>query len=181
MFPRRPRRLDGVSYVGYQRYFATTCTAYRRPVFTQRWVVTEVTEQLRHNAALFQFALVAYCVMPDHLHALIEAKSECADFEALMKRFKQTTGFAYKKQTQQQLWQPGYHERVLRDDEASEAVARYILENPVRAGLSTAVGEYPYAWSDVYDLESLFLDPSCQKILDRRGQRGKRLEDGLVF
>lgn len=93
--------------------------------------------------------------MPDHLHALVEAKAERSNFEALMKRFKQMTGFAYKKQTRQALWQPGYHERILRDDEASEAVARYILENPIRAGLSKELGEYPYAWSDVYDLEAL--------------------------
>ena len=104
---------------------------------------------------MFEFSLLTYCVMPDHLHALVEAKSERSDFEALMKRFKQMTGFAYKKATGNALWQPGYHERILRDDEASEAVARYILENPIRAGLSKELGEYPYAWSDVYDLESL--------------------------
>ena len=40
----------------------------------------------------------------------------------------------------------------------SEAVARYIIENPIRAGLTTTLGEYPYAWSDVYDLAALFSD-----------------------
>jgi REP element-mobilizing transposase RayT len=124
-------------------------------VFAERWAVAAITEQLRCNAALFEFALVAYCVMPDHVHALLEARAERSDFKAMMKRFKQMTGFAYKKQTGRQLWQPGYHERVLRDDEASEAVARYILENPVRAGLTRELGEYPYAWSDVYDLAGL--------------------------
>ena len=73
-----------------------------------------------------------------------------------MKRFKQMTGFAYKQQTKQTLWRVGYHDRVLRDDEPSECIARYILENPVRAGLTERVGEYPYAWSDVYELEELF-------------------------
>jgi REP element-mobilizing transposase RayT len=155
MFPRRPRRLDGFSYVGFQRYFVTTCTAFRRPVFAERWLVTDVTAQLLQTAALFDVAVPAYCVMPDHLHALVEAKSERADLEAFVKRFKQTTGFNYKQQKGESLWQPGYHERVLRNDEASESVARYILENPIRAGLSNAIGEYPYAWSDVYDLESL--------------------------
>ena len=75
-----------------------------------------------------------------------------------MKRFKQMTGYAYKQQMRQPLWQRGFHERILRDDESSERVARYILENPVRAGLTAVWGEYPYAWSDVYDLESLFTD-----------------------
>jgi putative transposase len=155
MFPRRPHRLNGISYVGYQRYFATTCTAFRRPVFTQHWVVADVTGQLRSSAAVCEFTVVAYCVMPDHVHALLHAESERSNFEAMMKRFKQLSGFAYKRQTGQPLWQPGYHERLLRDDEASEMVARYILENPVRAGLASAIGEYRYAWSDVYDLEGL--------------------------
>jgi REP element-mobilizing transposase RayT len=153
---RRSLRLTGASYVGYQRYFATTCTALRRPVFAERWAATAVTERLRKDALLFDFALQAYCVMPNHVHLLIHAKSERSDFRALMKHFKQMTGFAYKQQTRQRLWQVGYHERILRDDESSETVARYIVENPVRAGLTTALGEYPYAWSDVYDLEALF-------------------------
>src|SRR5258707_40345 len=122
MRTKRPRRLDGVSYVGYQRYFLTTCTAFRRPLFTSPSLATSVTGQLLQTAAVFEFAVPAYCVMPDHLHALVEAKSEQANLEALMKRFKQVTGFAYRHKTKQPLWQPGYHERILRDDEGTEAV-----------------------------------------------------------
>jgi len=96
--------------------------------------------------------------MPNHVHLLVHAKSERADFPAFMKHFKQLTGFAYKHQTRQRLWQIGYHDRILRDDESIETVARYIIENPIRAGLTTALGEYPYAWSDVYDLAALFED-----------------------
>jgi len=96
--------------------------------------------------------------MPDHVHILLHASSERADLPAFMKRFKQVTGFAYKQHSRQVLWQNGYHDRILRDDESSESTARYILENPIRAGLTTAWGEYPYAWSDVYDLEALFAD-----------------------
>ena len=93
--------------------------------------------------------------MPDHLHVLAAAESEGSDFRAFVKRFKQTTGFAYRRATQQALWQPGYHERILRGDEATEAVVRYILENPIRAGLAKALGEYRFAGSDVYRLQDL--------------------------
>jgi putative transposase len=155
MITHRPRRLDGVLYVGYQRYFVTTCAAFRRPLFTNPLLATAVTEQLLQNAMLLEFAVLAYCVMPDHLHALVEAQSERADFTALMKRFKQITGFAYRQQTRQPLWQPGYHERILRDDESTETVVRYILANPIRAGLSTELGEYPFAGSGVHDFEGL--------------------------
>ena len=155
MITKRPRRLDGFPYVGYQRYFLTTCTAFRRPLFTQPALVSSVVEQLMHNADRFEFAVLAYVLMPDHAHVLAEAESECSDFPAFVKRFKQTTGYAYRQHTGQPLWQHGYHERVLRDDEVTETVVRYILENPVRAGLSGELGEYPFAGSSKYDLEAL--------------------------
>ena len=72
-----------------------------------------------------------------------------------VRRFNQTTGFMHRRETGQPLWQPGYHERVLRDDEATLTVVRYILENPIRAGLATDLGEYPFAGSEKYSLEDL--------------------------
>jgi REP element-mobilizing transposase RayT len=152
---RRPRRVDGFPYIGYQRYFLTTCTAFRRQLFVDPPLVAAVVEQMMHNAEHFEFAVLAYVLMPDHVHVLVEADSERSDFPAFVKRFKQTTGFAYRRDTGQPLWQHGYHERVLRNDEATETVVRYILENPIRARLSTELGEYPFAGSSKYNLDAL--------------------------
>lgn len=147
--------MGGVSYVGYNRYFLTICTAFRRPVFRADDVVCESRTQLRRACARFEIAILAYCFMPDHLHLLLAAESERADLKACVKWFKQTTGYAYRRHHQEALWQPGYYDRVLRDDEATEAVIRYLLENPLRAGLSDQVGAYPYAGSEVYDGNAL--------------------------
>jgi putative transposase len=155
MITSRPKRLDGVSYVGYQRYFVTACCAFRRPLFCNAALATRVIDQLLHNAALCDFAVLAYCLMPDHLHALVEAESEQSDFRMFVKRFKQTTGFAYRQEAKQRLWQAGYHERILRDEETTEVVVRYIIENPIRAGLTNTLGEYPLAGSAAYNLEAL--------------------------
>jgi hypothetical protein len=43
----------------------------------------------------------------------------------------------------------------LRDDENVKVVARYILENPVRAGLAETVLAYPFVGSQVCDLKEL--------------------------
>ena len=155
MMTKRPRRLDSFPYVGYQRYFLTACTAFRLPHFTKPALASSVVDQLMHNAEHFEFAILAYVLMPDHAHVLAQAESEPSDFPAFVKRFKHTTGFAYRREAGQPLWQPGYHERVLRNDEITEAVVRYILENPIRAHLSTNLGEYPFAGSGKYDLETL--------------------------
>ncbi len=45
------------------------------------------------------------------------------------------------------LWQKSYYDHVLRHDENLAHVVRYVLENPVRAGLVESFDEYPYAWS----------------------------------
>ena len=97
MITKRPRRLDGVSDVGFQRYFLTICTAHRRQMFTTLTAVDGPLGQLRKTCALFDFALVAYCFMPDHLHALIAAESEQADLGVFVKRFTQMTGFAHRR------------------------------------------------------------------------------------
>jgi putative transposase len=68
---------------------------------------------------------------------------------------KQVTGYAYRRRFQRSLWQPGYSERILRGDEATLTVVRYILENSIRAGLAAKLGEYPFASSEVYSLEEL--------------------------
>ena len=155
MHTQRPHRLRAVPYVGLQRYFLTTCTAFRRPLFRSANVVQAILLQIRKTSELLDVALIAYCFMPDHLHLLVAAASENTDITTFVKRFKQLAGFTYKKTHGQPLWQPGYHDRILRDDEASVAVARYVLENPVRAGLVCKIGEYPFAGSDVYDLAGL--------------------------
>ena len=155
MRTNRPRRLVGVTYVGYQRYLLTICTAFKRSHFANAQFVDDVRSQLQQTVSQFDFAILAYCFMPDHLHLLLSATSEQADFREFVRRFKQITGVRFRREQHTPLWQPGYHERIVRDDEASETIVRYIMENPIRAGLTKELGEYPFAGSDVYDLKGL--------------------------
>jgi REP element-mobilizing transposase RayT len=93
--------------------------------------------------------------MPDHRHVLVAGGSDQSNFQKFVKRFKQMSGFRHRREEGAALWQPGYYERILRNDEATDAVVRYILENPIRASLAGALGEYPFAGSDSYDLKAL--------------------------
>ena len=116
-------------------------------------MVSDVHQQFQQSAQQFDMEITAYCFMPDHLHALLIATSEQADFCELVRRFKQVSGFHYKQSKKRDLWQPGYHERILRDDEATEAVVRYILENPIRAGLVSSVTDYQWIGSSRFGIE----------------------------
>ncbi len=43
----------------------------------------------------------------------------------------------------QSVWQKGYYDHAVRRDEDIELVARYIVANPLRAGLVKDIGSYP--------------------------------------
>ena len=64
--------------------------------------------------------------MPDHVHLLVYGTSVQADLPAFITHFKKVTGFEYSQRFKRHLWQPGYHDRILRDDESTEATARYL-------------------------------------------------------
>ena len=93
--------------------------------------------------------------MPDHVHLLASGESPQSDFKRFVSRAKQVTGFQFAARTGTRLWQRYSWERVLRDDEQTPVVVRYILENPVRAGLVREAREYPHAGSLVLTLDEL--------------------------
>jgi putative transposase len=156
-------RLNNGCYVGLQRYFLTICARDRQKVFTDVRVVTPVVMHLLATATSHQFTVIAYCLMPDHAHALLEALADAADFREFVRIFKQRTSFDWKQETGATLWQRGYFDRVLRADEDTVSVARYILENPIRARLVGDPRDYPYVGSGTMDVRDLL-----DSITDRR-------------
>jgi putative transposase len=144
-----------VSYLGYQRYFLTMCTNNRHRWFVDATIVALARSLLLTTARHQMFAVCAYCFMPNHLHVLAEGESERADLRRFVSLFKQQAGFRFSQQHEAVLWQDGYHDRLLRDDEQTLEVARYILENPVRAGLVSSYEQYPFSGSGRYSVREL--------------------------
>ena len=86
---------------------------------------------------------------------LVEGKTASADLREFVKRAKQASGQAYARAARRPLWQEGYYERVVRPGDNARTLARYIVENPVRAGLVRVPAEYPYLGSDLWSLDDL--------------------------
>ena len=151
----RPPRIAGFDYIGPYRYFLTYCTIERRTTFRDGEAVTLVLTQFRRTTSAWSFAILAYCFMPDHVHMLVEGTTARADLKRVSKRLKQGSAQAWAFRRRSRLWQEGYYDRVLRSEDDAKAVARYIIENPVRAGLATHPSQYPYVGSDMWTLEEL--------------------------
>lgn len=88
--------------------------------------------------------------MPDHLHWLM-ALREDVYLADVMQRIKSVTAHRIRKEPGQPgpIWQAGYHDRALRREESLRNVARYVVANPLRAGLIQRLGDYSL-WDAVW-------------------------------
>ncbi|TFF38998.1 transposase [Pseudomonas sp. RIT623] len=130
-------------------YLLTTTTRNRAPLFAHLRFARAVIQQLRLSEQEGTCQSLAWVLMPDHLHWLVELRQ--GSLSSLMRAFKSRSSCAlFRAGTdRQRVWQPGYHDRALRRDEDVKAAARYIIANPIRAGLVRRAGEYSH-WDCVW-------------------------------
>ena len=151
----RPPRIPGFSYLGPYRYFVTFCTWKRQDVFRDIETGAFVASQFRRTCRRQRFAILAYCLMPDHAHLLVEGTSDTSDLLHLVKSAKQRSGQSFAARHQHPLWQESFYDRILRPADDAREIARYIIENPVRAGLVRSPLEYPLLGSDLWTISDL--------------------------
>jgi len=93
---------------------------------------------------------LAWVVMPDHLHWLVRLKS--MPLSPLMQSVKSRSAIALNKAScrpGEKVWQKGFHDHALRADEDLQNAARYVVANPLRAGLVERIGDYPL-WDAIW-------------------------------
>ncbi len=135
-------RKGRVSETG-RAYLLTAITNQRRPVFTNfnaGLILIAAMKQAEDAGRIESFAWV---IMPDHLHWLVCLNR--GSLGALMRDVKSQSGRLIKRAagSNQPIWQAGYHDRAIRGDEELLATARYVVANPLRAGLVTRIADYP--------------------------------------
>jgi putative transposase len=153
--PTRIRRLPDFPYIGPHRYSLTFCAFERKQIFTSGALVHIACSQLLRGADERNFVVIAYCFMPEHVHLLVDGANSNVSLSAFVKHAKQLSGYHGRKFRGRKIWQRGYFDRVLRDDEDTRGVVDYILMNPVRRGLVATPAEYPFSGSGRVDLSEL--------------------------
>ena len=130
-------------------YLLTSNTFDREPVFTDYALGRLVVLQLRAAQNQGLARSLAWVVMPDHFHWLIELQH--GSLSELMQRTKSLSTKAVKMATGRtaNLWQQGFHDRALRKEEDLVKLARYVVANPLRAGLVEKLGNYPL-WDAIW-------------------------------
>ncbi|VVO34235.1 REP-associated tyrosine transposase [Pseudomonas fluorescens] len=130
-------------------YLLTAVAHQRQPVFGDWRSGRLVVDQLRLADENQLATSLAWVVMPDHFHWLVQLQR--GSLAELMCRVKSRSSLAINglKRGNDRVWQRGYHDRALRRDEDVKAAARYIVMNPLRAGLVNKLGDYPL-WDAVW-------------------------------
>lgn len=101
-----------------------------------------VQASLLHDDGV-KYALAAWCIMPTHVHALIELRFDAA-LGDIVQAWKSATAHAINKGEGRKgrLWRREYFDRFMRSEDQLSGTVAYIENNPVAAGLC----ERPADW-----------------------------------
>jgi putative transposase len=105
---------------------------------------------LRHYKRKYSFNLYGYCLMPNHVHLILEVKKRSC-LGKIMQGLNQTyTIWFNKKYTKVgHLWQGRYKSMVIQNNKYLLECIEYVELNPVRAGLSKSPFDYPWSsWQE---------------------------------
>jgi putative transposase len=130
----------------HQAYLITTVTHERKRYFEDACCARALVNALKHSDAKKLSHTHAYVVMPDHLHWLMTLGNE-PDLSDTVGRVKGESARRINTVLGRQgspIWQHGFHDHALRHEEDTRDIARYVVANPLRAGLVDRIGDYPW-------------------------------------
>ena len=133
-----------------REYLVTIVTHLRvlwfKDFYSTRLLVKEMQRLEREGAVTW----LAWVVMPDHFHALLSLDGRISLSEA-MNKLKGRSARVINKQLDRTgpFWQRSFHDHALRREEDRLQLARYVVTNPLRAGIVERLGGYPH-WDSVW-------------------------------
>ncbi|MFV3411376.1 REP-associated tyrosine transposase [Pseudomonas nitroreducens] len=131
-------------------YLITATTARRAPLFADFKTGCVASSAFTRSSVIGRNRLLAWVLMPDHVHWLLELGGG-EDLAKSIGRMKAVSAREVRRLSgwEDEVWAQAFHDRTLRREEDIVAVARYIVANPLRAGLARTVREYSFwgaAW-----------------------------------
>ena len=100
---------------------------------------------LKHCKDIAGFRLYAFCLMSNHVHLLIEPAGE--PLSQIFKRVGSKYVYWYNQKYQRvgHLFQDRYRSENVETNQYFMTVLRYILQNPMKAGIESRPGSYPWS------------------------------------
>ena len=140
--PSRPSNPQNLK-AQLRTFFVTTRTAGGRPIFQTDRMAALFIDVLRCYMRAGKFKVHDFVVMRNHVHLLITLGPDIS-VEKAMQLIKGNFSFRAKTELgfHGEIWQRGFSDVRIKDEESFRAHQRYIYGNPVKAGLASAPEEY---------------------------------------
>jgi putative transposase len=119
--------------------FVTVCTKSRRAWLANSQAHAALQVARRKCTRWF---VGPYVIMPDHLHLFAEPNDFVTDFDSWVSRWK--AHFSHQLRLSSARWQSGSFHHRIRSFESAEAKRKYMMNNPVRAGLVRDAEAWPH-------------------------------------
>ena len=102
-----------------------------------------------------RYQLIAWCIMPNHVHVIIKPDYSLPRIVQSWKSFSGKWAFANARRLGLQLpmqgfWMRGFWDRYIRNPQHLEVAVAYVHNNPVKAGLCAEPGQWRWSSAAVY-------------------------------
>ena len=140
----------GRTSISGEIYLVTATTSGREPLFSEFRIACAVAQCFETKLALGENQLLAWVLMPDHAHWLLQLGID-ERLETSVGRLKAISSRCLNKIHGRRgaRWASAFHDHALRTEEELLPTARYIVANPIRAGIVKRAGDYPF-WNAVW-------------------------------
>ena len=145
-------RLDADIYKGEKPIAFTLSIKDKNHFFINKARFKTFEKILIDELKNFNCSAYIYLFMTDHIHMLLSGNDSEANIKRCLEMFKQKTGYFLSKNYPDIKWQKDYYDHILRSKENLDIHIKYVLNNPVRAGIVEFWKQYKYKGSTVYDL-----------------------------
>jgi REP element-mobilizing transposase RayT len=144
-FSRRPPRLSQIHQtIDRPVWFVTFCTHDREKWLASDQVHAAFRQFAQRASKEFNVAVGPYIIMPDHVHLFVCGGPQFV-LATWVGALKQTLArAAHRPRSDGQIWQEGFFDHLLRNDESMSQKWNYIRENALRAGLVERGEDWPY-------------------------------------
>jgi REP element-mobilizing transposase RayT len=122
------------------------------PFYLKNDEIAQLVSESIHFWKDKRYKLYAYCIMPNHVHLLIQPLGKSAieffSISEILSTIKRRTA----KQAnlilnrEGQFWQHENYDHLIRDDKEFYNQFYYVIKNPVKAGLVKEWSEWKYTW-----------------------------------
>ncbi|MBN2257916.1 MAG: transposase [Anaerolineaceae bacterium] len=122
-------------YLPAQAVFITSNTHQHKRIFSAYDNINLLIHVMENVKSIHPFELLAYTIMPDHIHLLIQTPEDTPTYSPVIHSIKRNFSFEYKKlhriTRSISIWQDRFYDHVIRDDNDFNNHLDYIHYNPV--------------------------------------------------